>query len=235
MQYTAIIGAMDIEVEGLRERLDGAQPISTGQLGFPLCAGVLGRTPVLLAKCGIGKVNAALCTQYLIDHFPVRALINSGVAGALGPQVNPGDLVVSHAALHHDVDVSFFGYPKGVVPGLNVGRFPADQKLVQCAVGEARRVLDKDRVHQGLIVSGDRFVAEGRDKQAILENFPDALCVEMEGSAIAQVAYQNKVPFVILRAMSDHADDSARADYETYLKRTIPVLNEIVTGMVAKL
>ena len=101
--------------------------------------------------------------------------------------------------------------------------------------GEARRVLDKDRVHQGLIVSGDRFVAEGRDKQAILENFPDALCVEMEGSAIAQVAYQNKVPFVILRTMSDHADDSACADYETYLKRTIPVLNEIVTGMVAKL
>ena len=190
MQYTAIIGAMDIEVEGLRERLDGAQPISTGQLGFPLCAGVLGRTPVLLAKCGIGKVNAALCTQYLIDHFPVRALINSGVAGALGPQVNPGDLVVSHAALHHDVDVSFFGYPKGVVPGLNVGRFPADQKLVQCAVGKPQGVGQRSGP-PGLDCIWRPVCGGGPDKQAILENFRMP-CVEMEGSAIAQVAYQTK-------------------------------------------
>jgi len=111
MQYTAVIGAMDVEVAGLRERLQDVEEVPTKGMDFPLYTGMFGEVPVLLARCGIGKVNAALCTQYLIDHFPIAAVINSGVAGALQPGVKIGDLVVSNAAMYHDFDVIFFRLP----------------------------------------------------------------------------------------------------------------------------
>lgn len=235
MKYVAVIGAMDVELEGLRENLKNPQQIAPEPLDFPLYTGTIGEVPVLLARCGIGKVNAAVCTQYLIDNYPLRAIINSGVAGALSAKIKIGDLVVSRAALHHDFDVTFLDYPKGVIPKLPTSRFPADDQLVQLALGEGKKVLGEGRVHQGLVVSGDQFVAGSKQKQVILASFPEALCVEMEGSAIAHTAYLNKVPYVILRAMSDQADDTAPEDFDAYLAEVIPALNKVVMGMVAQL
>jgi adenosylhomocysteine nucleosidase len=226
---------MDVEVAGLRERLQDVEEVPTKGMDFPLYTGMFGEVPVLLARCGIGKVNAALCTQYLIDHFPIAAVINSGVAGALQPGVKIGDLVVSNAAMYHDFDVIFFGYPKGVIPGLSTSTFAADERLVHLALQHGTNVLGESRVHTGLIVSGDQFVAGSEQKQSILRHFPEALCVEMEGSAIANTAYQNQVPFVILRAMSDQADDTAPADFDAYLAEVIPALDQVVMGMVAQL
>lgn len=234
MQYVAVIGAMDVEVTGLRERLQDVQAVPNS-LGISLWSGACGGTPVLLAQCGIGKVNAALCTQYLVDHFPVSAVINSGVAGALHPGVKIGDLIVSEAAMYHDFDVRYFNYPRGVIPQLATSRFPADERLTKLAMEHSRRVMGAARVHCGLIVSGDQFVAAGSSKRDILSWFPDALCVEMEGSAVAHAAFLNRVPFVILRAVSDQAGDTAPAEFDAYLAEVIPALNTVVTGMVTEL
>ncbi len=235
MQYTAIIGAMDEEVTGLVEKMEDVKEIKPGTMDFPLYIGKLKGKPVIAARCGIGKVNAALCTQYLIDHYPIRALINSGVAGAISSDVKIGDLVISTAALHHDFDAVFFGYAKGVIPRMQTSKFTADPKLVEIAYDQGQTVLGAERVHQGLIVSGDVFVAGSEQKHRILQDFPEAMCVEMEGSAIAHAALLNQVPFVILRAMSDQADDTAPDDFNAYLAQVIPELNAVVAAIVAAL
>lgn len=235
MQYTAVIGAMEEEIVGLLKGLQNIEQIEPGTMDFPLYKGLLGGKPVLVARCGIGKVNAALCTQYLIDKFPIQAIINSGVAGAINPDVRIGDLVVSTSALYHDFDAKFFGYPKGAIPRMAISEFSADGNLVKLALQESRAVMGHERVHSGLIVSGDQFVAGSTGKQSIVKDFPEAMCVEMEGAAIAHAAYQNQVPFVILRTMSDQADDTAPEDFDAYLAKVIPELNAVVTKTIAGL
>ena len=183
MHYTAIIGAMDEEIAGLVEKMEEVQELTPGRMGFPLYSGKLSGKPVLVARCGIGKVNAALCTQYLIDHYPIKAIINSGVAGALSSEIRIGDLVISNAALHHDFDAIFFGYKKGVIPRMETSTFTADAELVRIAAEHGQAVMGPQRVHTGLVVSGDMFVAGSEQKQRILHDFPEAMCVEMEGSA----------------------------------------------------
>jgi len=173
---------------------------------------------VVVVRSGIGKVNAGICAQILVDRFHVDTLINTGIAGSLDAKIDIGDLVISTDALHHDMDAVNFGYEPGQIPRMDVLAFPADEELVKKAV-EANQKANPE-IHTGRVASGDQFIAAGDVKDRIAEGF-HPLCVEMEGAAIAQVAYLNKVSYVIIRAISDKADNSATMDYPTFEKQAI--------------
>ena len=214
MTKLGIIGAMDVEVETLLSEME--QVASTKKAGSTFHEGVLMGLPVVLVQCGVGKVNAALCVQILCDCFGVTHLVNTGIAGSLCAELDIGDLVVSRDAMYHDFDCTHFGYPFGKVPGMDVIAFPADDTLLGCAFAAAEAV-NPGHTRVGRVASGDHFVADPAVKEKIVAN-TRGLCTEMEGAAIAQTAYRNGVPFVILRAISDKADDSAEMDYPTFEK-----------------
>ena len=206
-----IIGAMDSEVEALFAQMSSKEKISINNLTF--YKGQLFGKEVVIVKCGIGKVNAALCTQLLILNFKVEKVINTGIAGATGTGLKQYDFVVSTAAVYHDVDVQIFGYKPGQIPGMPES-FTADEKLADTAVNAFNKSdLSKEhKITKGLIASGDQFIAGGEKKNFIVSTFKPA-CVEMEGGAIAHACYANNVPFAIIRCMSDCADDSASEEY----------------------
>ena len=207
-----IIGAMDIEVATLKERME--QVSTATHAGSAYYEGVLEGTPAVVVQCGVGKVNAAMCAQILCSVYGVSHIVNTGIAGSLCAQLDIGDLVVSQDAMYHDFDCVHFGYEMGRVPGMDVTAFPADAHLAQLACAAAEKV-NPGHSKMGRVASGDLFVAAKAAKEAIIEK-TGALCTEMEGAAIAHTAYRNGVPFVILRAISDKADDSAEMDYPTF-------------------
>ena len=186
----------------------------TEHAGSVFHEGTLKGLPVVVVQCGVGKVNAALCTQILCDCFSVTHLMNTGIAGSLCADLDIGDLVISQDAMHHDLDIHYFGYALGQVPGMDVLAFPADDTLVGYAFAAAEKV-HPGHARIGRVASGDQFVSDSALKQKIIDN-THALCTEMEGAAIAQTAYRNHIPFVILRAISDKADNSAEMDYPTF-------------------
>ena len=212
MKKLGIIGAMQVEVEALVGKLENKAEHRQGWITF--YEGVLEGLDVVIVQCGVGKVNAAMCAQSLIDRFCVTHLVNTGIAGSLNPALDIGDLVVSRDAMYHDFDCVHFGYEMGRVPGLDVVAFPADEIMISLATAAAEAV-NPGHVRTGRIASGDLFVAEKSVKEAIIAKTA-ALCTEMEGAAIAHTAYRNGVRFVILRAISDKADDSAQMDYPTF-------------------
>lgn len=213
-----IIGAMEEEVAALKEDMEIEETITRASMEF--CRGILCGKDVVVVRSGIGKVNAAICTQILIDCFHVDLLINTGVAGSLDAQIDIGDIVISTDALHHDVDATAVGDPAGQVPRMDTLAFPADENLVKKAVEANRQVNPDIRTFTGRIASGDQFISSGRVKDKIRDNFLP-LCVEMEGAGIAQAAYLNKVSYVIIRAISDKADNSATMDYPAFEKLAI--------------
>lgn len=213
MKKIGIIGAMELELEALKEKMQIIRKEEKASMEF--LEGTLNGTDVVIVRSGIGKVNAALCTQILCDLFEVTHIINTGVAGSLKNEINIGDIVVSTDALHHDVDVRVFGYPLGEVPQMGCLAFPADEKLTGLAVECCKEVNPDIAVYSGRIVSGDQFISDKQVKETIISNF-GGFCVEMEGASIAHAAYLNHVPFVIIRAISDKADDSAEMDYPTF-------------------
>ena len=207
-----IIGAMELEVETLLEKMEGK--IATTHAGSTFYEGKLSGLDVVVVQCGIGKVNAALCVQILCDCYQVTAVVNTGIAGSLCADLDIGDLVISRDAMYHDFDCVHFGYPMGKVPGMDVVAFPADEAMADLAYAAAEAV-NPGHTQRGRVASGDKFVAEQAVKDNIIE-ITGALCTEMEGAAIAQTAYRNQVPFVIIRAISDKADNSAEMDYPTF-------------------
>lgn len=215
MKKIGIIGAMELEVEELKSKMEITRKEERASMEF--LEGMLNGTDVVIVRSGIGKVNAALCTQILCDVFEVTHIINTGVAGSLKNEINIGDIVVSTDALHHDVDVRVFGYPLGEVPQMGCLAFPADEKLSALAVECCKEVNPDISVYNGRIASGDQFISDKKVKEHIITNF-GGFCVEMEGASIAHAAYLNHVPFVIIRAISDKADDSAEMDYPTFEK-----------------
>ncbi len=232
-KYIGIIGAMDEEVSALIQHLTDPEPIAAPFRDLPVFKGRLGDRSVIIARCGIGKVNAALCSQFMIDRFPLQVLINTGVAGGISPLLELGDLVISANAIHHDFDTRNFGYDRGTIPSMNVRSFPADPQIQKEALQIAKHIMGAERVHLGLVVSGDQFVSSTDQKNEIVQFFPDALCVEMEGAAIAQAAYVNRIPYVIIRSISDKADNTAPDDFDAYLDKVIPKLNEVVRELVS--
>ena len=212
MTKLGIIGAMAVEVAVLKEKMENMTV--TVRTGMEFAEGILEGLPAVVVQCGVGKVNAAMCAQILCDCFGVTHLVNTGIAGSLNADLDIGDLVVSRDAMYHDFDCVHFGYEMGRVPGMDVVAFPADETMMGYACAAAESV-NPGHTKVGRIASGDLFVAEKGAKERIIEK-TGALCTEMEGAAIAQTAYRNKLPFVILRAISDKADDSAEMDYPTF-------------------
>lgn len=209
-----IIGAMTVEVETLRGLLQ--QPVVHTYAGIDFYEGILEQTPVVIAQCGVGKVNAALCVQIMCDLFRVSHLVNTGVAGSLCAKLDIGDFVISSDAMYHDFDCHVLNYPIGQVPGMQTHQFPADEKLTKMAY-EAADAVNAGHATVGRVASGDQFVCDGAVKEQIVRN-TGAICTEMEGAAIAHAAWRNQVPFVIIRAISDKADNSAEMDYPTFEK-----------------
>ena len=208
-----IIGAMDVEVANLKEAMKTEREVV--RAGMRFCEGTIGGTEVVVVQCGIGKVNAGLCVQILCDLFDVTHLINTGVAGSLDEEINVGDVVVSIDAMYHDMDVTGLGYVPGQVPQMDVLSFAADPMLREAAVKACREAAPEIGVFEGRVVSGDQFICDRAKKNEIKKIF-GGLCTEMEGAAIAQAAYVNGVPFVIVRAISDKADESVIVAYDVF-------------------
>ena len=229
MNRIVIIRAMEEEVAILKEKMKIEQKLEKASMEF--FAGTLAGREVVVVRSGIGKVNAGICTQILVDLFDVKAVINTGIAGSLDGRIDIGDIVISTDALHHDMDAVNFGYPLGQIPRMDTLSFPADEKLIAVAEEACRQVNPDIHTWTGRVVSGDQFIADRAVKDRIIENF-GGFCTEMEGAAIAQGAYLNQIPFVILRAISDKADDSATMDYPTFEKKAIEHSVRLVIRMM---
>ena len=231
MTKLGIIGAMQVEVEILLAQMENKT--SRTVAGSTFYEGTLEGLNAVIVQCGVGKVNAALCAQILRDCFGVTHLVNTGIAGSLCAELDIGDLVVSKDAMYHDFDCVHFGYPYGKVPGMDVISFPADGTMVGYAFAAAESV-NPGHTKIGRVASGDQFVASKDVKEKIIAN-TQGLCTEMEGAAIAQTAYRNGVPFVILRAISDKADDSAEMDYPTFERIAAHRCAEVTRKMAKQL
>lgn len=225
-----IIGAMEEEVAALKEDMDIQETVERASMIF--CKGTLCGKDVVVVRSGIGKVNAGICAQILVDRFQVDTLINTGIAGSLDARIDIGDMVISTDALHHDMDATKFGDELGQVPRMDTLSFPADETLVQKAVQANEKANPDIHTFTGRIASGDQFVASKEVKERIVENF-HPLCVEMEGAGIAHAAYLNNISYVIIRAISDKADNSATMDYPTFERKAIAhsvrLVKELVT------
>lgn len=208
-----IIGAMDPEVQALKDAMTKKETKVYAEMEF--VSGTIGTQDVVVVKCGMGKVNAGMCAFTLIHLFHVTKIINTGVAGSLNNDLNIGDIVVSKEALQHDFDVSPIGFQRGEIPYTGKVLFPADETLMNLVLKIAKEVVPEIQAIPGRICSGDQFIASRTQKQQILDTFGGDCC-EMEGAAIAQVCYLNQIPFVIIRAISDKADDSEEVSFETF-------------------
>jgi adenosylhomocysteine nucleosidase len=227
-----IIGAMDEEVAQIVAEMQIEKTEEKAQMKF--VQGKLSGKDVVVVRSGIGKVNAAVCTQILVDDFIADCVINTGIAGSLKAQINIADVVISKDVLHHDMDATGFGYELGQIPRMDTLSFPADKRLVQLAEESCKEAVPEIGVFVGRIVSGDQFISDKEVKNKIANNF-GGYCTEMEGAAIAQAAYLNHVPFVILRAISDKADDSATMDYPAFEKQAICHSVLLIKNLVSKL
>lgn len=227
-----IIGAMADEVAELKQEMNVGQVVE--QAGMFFYEGELRGQKVVVVQSGIGKVNAALCAQILVNVFGVNMLINTGIAGSLDADIDIGDMVISTDAVQHDVDATVFGDAYGQVPGLDTFAFEADQKMVELAKAANEEVNPDIKTFTGRIVSGDQFIESRERKEWLVKEF-HAKCTEMEGAAIAHAAYLNQVSFVIIRAISDKADNSAVMDYPTFQKLAIAHSVKLVLRLMEKL
>lgn len=224
-----IIGAMDIEVDGLKSKMDIPQIQAIAGMDF--YKGKICGKDVVVVKCGIGKVNAAVCTQILADVFKVDAVINTGVAGSLNNDIDICDIIISTRAQEHDMDVTPLGYEKGIIPDMDTSEFEADAGLIMLARESAEEAGLDVSVFEGKIVSGDRFIGTHEEKEALRNTFLGD-CAEMEGAAVAHAAHLNKMPYLVIRAISDKADGGAEMDYPAFEKKaaqnSLKLLNEMI-------
>ena len=200
-----IIGAMEEEVTALREKLADAKLLQKASMDFYS-----------------GTLNG------------VDAVINTGIAGSLKAEINIGDIVISSDTLQHDMDATGFGYEPGVIPRMETSCFPADEELLKKAKAACEEAVPEIQVFTGRVVSGDQFISDRAVKERIVKQF-DGMCTEMEGAAIAQAAYLNHIPFVVIRAISDKADDSATMDYPTFERQAIAHSVALVENLVGRL
>lgn len=231
-----IIGAMDIEIAKLTRALDQVQTEQVAGLTFYV--GTLNQRPVVVVKSGIGKVNAARCTQVLIDRYGVDYIINTGIAGGLDPSLAIGDIVIAQGLVQHDFDLSAFGYARGyLATGINKDQptiFLPDETVSKLLEESAAELISTDKIKKGLIATGDQFISGSAQKEQIRETF-SAMAAEMESCAIAQVASQNNVPFAIIRAISDLADGTASKSYEEFERQAAELSAEILEHLLTKL
>lgn len=232
MKRIGIIGAMDLEVEHLKCEMQISRIVD--KAGMEFYTGTLKGVDVVIVRSGIGKVNSGLCAQILADVFQVTHIINTGVAGSLNAKLDIGDILISRDALYHDVDVRIFGYQLGEVPQMGCREFKADKAMIEAAVSSCKEVNPDIHVEVGRILSGDQFISDKAKKETLIADFQGD-CTEMEGAAIAHSAYLNKIPFVIIRAISDKADDSAEMDYPTFEREAAKHSARLVEHMITLL
>ena len=225
-----IIGAMDEEIASLTEAMTELQIRVVA--GTDFYEGTLDGVDVVIVKCGVGKVNAAACAQALIDVFGVDRIINTGVAGSLDARIDIGDIVVSTEAVQHDMDATALGYARGEIPYSDTSVFPADEAMRKSAVEAVGAVAPEIRVFEGRVCSGDQFIASREQKEAIIAA-TGGMCCEMEGAAIAQVCHLNGLPFVIIRAISDKADDSEEMSYMEFAQDAAERCAAVTRYMIA--
>ena len=221
-----IIGAMQSEVEGLVARLENVTEQKIGSVQF-FCGELFGKR-VAVTKCGVGKVFAATAAEAMIISYAPRIIINTGVAGGLAKGLSTGDVVIADKLVQHDMDTSPLGDPKGLISGINRVYFETDSRAVEILTVAAKKEGVRSVV--GTVASGDRFVASKEEKDRIVSDFSASAC-EMEGAAVAQVAYMNDTPFAVIRAISDSADGGATMDYPTFM----PIAARISTALTLSL
>ena len=233
-----IIGAMDKEVDDLKAVMSGlgeeSQPKVEKHAGMEFWTGTLSGHEVVLVRSGIGKVNAAVAAEALAAIFNVRAIINTGIAGSLDADIDIGDIVLSTDALEHDMNVKGLGYERGIIPDQEESIYVADEKIRSVAKTACEKVCPDVKVFEGRVVSGDIFVSEKDMKDKMIASF-SGMCTEMEGAAIAHTAWLNQIPYLIIRSISDKADDSAEMDYPTFQKKAIENSVKLVTEMMKML
>ena len=226
-----IIGAMDEEVLEIKNALKDVTVETAAGMDF--YRGKINEKEVVVVRSGIGKVNAAVCSQILVDKFGAEAIVNTGIAGSLKAEIDIGDIVLSSDSVQHDMDATGFGYPIGQIPRMETFAFPADQKLLKLAEKCCNQVNPDIKTFVGRVVSGDQFISDKEKKQQLIDNF-DGFCTEMEGAAIAQVCYLNHIVCLIIRAISDKADDSATVDYPAFEAKAIEHSVKLLLAMAAE-
>jgi adenosylhomocysteine nucleosidase len=235
---TAIISALPEEQAGLIHLLSNHEHLA--QIPRRLERGLVHKQPVILALASVGKVAAATTATMLIERHKVRRIIFTGVAGGVASHVNVGDVVVGSEYLQHDMDASPL-FPRFEIPYTGISRFTGDPVLIAMLL-EALRAINMPasssksfKTHEGLIISGDRFVSSAAEVQALRSAFPDALCVEMEGAAIAQVCHDYNIPFAAVRSISDKADDNAHVDFPKFVKEVAgPMAVKLIDKLMKK-
>lgn len=227
-----IIGAMNEEIIELQSVMSNIVEEKIGNLIF--FKGELKGKNVVLVEGGIGKVNASICATLMKTHFKVDTLLFTGVAGGVNPSINIGDIVIGTDLVEHDFDATAFGYELGQIPRMADYKFKADEKLKNIAYAVAVEAFGKEKVWEGRIVSGDQFVASADKIKWLRETF-NAYCTEMEGAAVAHVCYVFALPFLVIRAISDKADDDAKVDYPEFVKLAAKNSKTIIEGILEKI
>ena len=224
MKKIGIIGAMDSEVALFREEFSAAETNVSG-----IYRGTDGKNELYICRSGVGKVNAAIAAQKMIDFFGVEKIINSGVAGALSDKLGIADIVIADKVVQHDMDTSALGDPAGMISDINMIYLPADARI--CAALKESVEDTGIGCEIGTIASGDQFVSDGEIKNRIVQKFGAKSC-EMEGGAIGHVCYVNNVPFGVLRAMSDGADDGAKLDFPAFAKKAAENSTKVIKNFL---
>ncbi|MBS7526668.1 5'-methylthioadenosine/adenosylhomocysteine nucleosidase [Fusibacter paucivorans] len=227
-----IIGAMDLETEKLKAEMAIDNVLEMAGMSF--YAGKLKDVDVVVVTCGVGKVNAAVCTQVLINEFSVQSIINTGVSGALDERLRIGDIVISTDCMEHDFDVTVFGYELGIVPRQATSVYKADEKLIDVAYEAGMASVKGQQILKGRVVSGDQFISSQEKKQMLVDVF-HAATTEMEGAAIAHTCVLNHRPFVIIRAISDQANGEAHVNFDEFAKDAAINSNHMVLFMLERL
>lgn len=225
-----VIGAMASEIDALIS--DIADPVRETVSGVGFVSGEYGNVRLVAARCGVGKVFAAVCAQTMILRYAPDVIVNIGVGGSLTPGLNIADICVASAAVQHDMDTSAVGDPVGMISGINVIEFPTDPAAREGLV-EAAESLGKN-VMSGVIASGDVFVCDTGRKSFIRDTFSALVC-EMEGGAVAQTCYINGTPFCVLRAVSDNGDENAPDSYGNALQRASDAALDVTRVWLASL
>lgn len=226
-----IIGAMAVEVEKLVGKMTYRQ--ETVISGITYHTGRIENSECVVAQCGVGKVAAAVCAQTMILTYHPLALVNVGVAGGIGEQIHIGDVVISRGLVQHDVDTSALGDPKGMISGPNLVVIPAPWELVNKAARAAAGIYG-ERVHVGIIATGDQFISDGTKMRQLAAEF-DASACEMEGGSIAQVCYLNGVDFVVIRAISDNANEDAGVDFPAFATEEAHKSAELIAALLPQI
>lgn len=225
-----IIGAMENEVALLKDMMTDVKISRIATMEF--YNGKINNKDVVVVQSGIGKVNAAMCAQILADRFDVTAIVNTGVAGSLRNEINIGDIVISTDTVEHDMNVMPLGYDRGIIPGLETSFFAADDDLISLVEDCCKETVTV-QVFKGRVVSGDMFVSDSNIKEKLIRQF-DGYCAEMEGAAIAHSACLNGIPFVVIRSISDKADNSASMDYPEFEQMAIENSVKLLVRLIEK-